>query len=247
VANEQSPIIAQNRASGDENEEYSNEARFGPLETFAHRYRESMLRALQMRRNFLWAEHGNWLINPPLLHYVALELGQTIRTAPDAWSYLRESKVNQGTFKNFERWLFQRDVAGARTLPAERVDVPAQMYEYPASSRYDFTARRTDRASGQTQIRFGLNDAFLSGGPHRVAVKITYLDRNYANWALAYRNSAQRTVTRPVWCGNTGKVKTVTFIVTDAMFNGQGYKGTDLLIEAKKGDAVIRLVRVIKL
>ena len=247
VVNEKSPIIAENRASGDENEEYSNEVRFGPLETFPHRYHESMLRALQMRRNFLWAETGNWLVNSPLLHYVALELGQTVRTAPDAWCYLRESRTKQHTVKNFERWLFQRDTEGARTVPVEKVDVPEQMFEFHRSHLYDYTARRTDRASGQTSIRFGIDDAFLSGGPHRVAVKITYLDRDQAQWTLAYQTSGQQTATRSVTCGNTGKVRTVTFILPDARFPGQGYAGSDLQIQVTKGDAVIRLVRVIKL
>ena len=247
VVNEQSPLIAENRASGDENEEYQNEVRFGPLETFPHRYHESMLRALQMRRNFLWAETGNWLVNPPLLHYVALELGQTVRTAPDAWCYLRESRTKQNTVKNFERWLFQRDAEGARTVPVEKVDVPEQMFEFHRSHLYDYTARRTDRANGQTSLRFGVDDAFLSGGPHRVAVKITYLDRDLAQWALAFQTSDQKTVTRSVSCGNTGKVRTVTFILQDAQFPGQGYTGSDLQIQATKGDAVIRLVRVIKL
>ena len=206
-----------------------------------------MLRVLQMRRNFLWAESGPWLVNPPLLHYVALELGQTVRTASDAWCYLRESRVRRNTVKNFERWLFQRDAEGARTVPVEKVDVPEQMYEYHPSHHYDYTARRTDRANGQTLIRFGVDDTFLSGGPHRVAVKITYLDRDHAAWTLAYQTSDQTTATRTVTCGNTGQAKTVTFILADAWFPGQGYIGRDLQIQATQGDAVIRLVRVIKL
>ncbi|MBT3292470.1 MAG: hypothetical protein HN380_34520, partial [Victivallales bacterium] len=157
VVDESNPLIAENRASGDENEEYTrnHEARFGPLDTFPHRYRESMLRVLQMRRNFLWAEGGKWLVNPPLLHYVALELGKTVKTAPDAWCYLRESHVrNRANWKdktplkvkNFERWLYQRDADGARTEPAERVAVPEQMFEFHRKHLYDDTARTTNTA-----------------------------------------------------------------------------------------------------
>ncbi len=94
-SNEKCPLIAENRASGDENEEYSNEIRFGPIETFPHRYHEATLRVLQMRRNFVWAEGGPWLVNPPLLHYLAVELGQTARTAPDAWCCLREERLQR--------------------------------------------------------------------------------------------------------------------------------------------------------
>jgi hypothetical protein len=258
VVDESNPLIAENRASGDENEEYTrnHEARFGPLDTFPHRYRESMLRVLQMRRNFLWAEGGKWLVNPPLLHYVALELGKTVKTAPDAWCYLRESHVrNRANWKdktplkvkNFERWLYQRDADGARTEPAERVAVPEQMFEFHRKHLYDDTARTTNTAEGQRTIQFGVAETFLAGGPHRVAVKVTYLDRGNAEWTLDYHTSPDALAPRPVTCADTGKAKTVTFILTDAFFPGEGYAGLDLQIQARQGDAVIRFLRIVKL
>ena len=257
VVDEENPLIKENRASGDENEEYSrvHELRFGPIETWPHRYKESMLRVLQMRRNFIWAEGDQWLINPPLLHYVALELGKNVRTAPDAWCYLRESYVpdrqhkrwkNAVAVKNFERWVYQRDVAGARTVPTERVAVPPQMFEYHKAHLYDDTARRTAHADGQTAIQFAIDDAFLSGGPHSVAVKITYLDRNNAKWQLEYYSAPDVVATRPLECGNTGQAKTVTFLLDATYFPGKGTRGRDLLIRATDGDAVIRFLRVIK-
>jgi hypothetical protein len=256
VADEQNPIIAENRASGDENEEYRNEVRFGPLETFPHRYHESMLRVLQMRRNFLWAEGGSWFVNPPLLNYVALELDKSARTAPDAWCYLRESYVRDKTdksgkkvqpVKNFERWLFQRDADGARTEPVEKVNIPEQMFEFHKEHMYEYTARKTRAGDGQRLIRFGTDDTFLAGGPHPVAVKITYLDRDNAGWALEYFTTSSQVAQRTVSCGNTGKPRTVTFILKDAWFPGKGYGGQDLQIRAIKGDAIVRLLRVIKL
>jgi hypothetical protein len=251
VVNEACPLISENRASGDENEEYSNEVRFGPIETFPHRYHETTLRVLQMRRNFVWAEGGAWLINPPLLHYLALELGKTARDAPDAWCYLRESVVRSGKkgqpVKNFERWLYQRDADGARTLATEKVEVPPQMFEFDRNHLYDLTARQTQTTKGQSLIRFGVDDAFLAGGPHAIAVKITYLDRANAEWQLEYFADTKMATTHVVTCGDSGTAKTVTFILKDARFPGQGYKGLDLQIRALKGDAVIRLVRLIKL
>ena len=246
VVNEKCPLIAENRASGDENEEYANEVRFGPIETFPHRYHEAMLRALQMRRNFVWAEGGPWLVNPPLLHYMALELGKNARNAPDAWCYLRESVVKNGKqgqpVKNFERWLYQRDAGDARTEPAEKVEVPSQMFEFDRNHLHDWTARKT-----RTAIRFGVDENFLAGGPHAVAVKITYLDRGNAEWQFEYFTAANQTASRKVIGGDTAAVKTATFILKDAHFPGIGYTGQDLQIRALKGDAVIRLVRVIKL
>jgi len=258
TVDEAHPLVADNRASGDENEEYGPElvVRFGPIETFPHRYHESMLRVLQMRRNFVWAESGSWLINPPLLHYVALELGHNVQTAPDAWCYLRESLVpNRGVanqhsprpIKNFERWLYQRDDEGARTVAAEKVPVPPQMFAYHKSHLYDMTARRTDVANEQRRIRFGVDDNFLSGGPHRVAVKVTYFDRDNAEWELAFHSSPTAISSRRIVCGETGRAKTATFILSEAYFPQKGYTGCDLEIRAVRGDAVIRMVRVIRL
>ena len=253
VVDEQCPLIAGNRASGDENEEYTSGhvERFGPIETFRHRYHEATLRMLQMRRNFVWAEGGPWLINPPLLHYLALELGKSAQDAPDAWCYLRESVVKSGPqgqpVKNFERWLYQRDAEGARTLATEKVDVPPQMFEFERNHLYDLTARQTQRAKGQTMIRFGVDEAFLASGPHAVAAKITYLDRANAEWQLEYFAGGKMTATRQVTCGDSGSAKTVTFILRDACFPGQGYTGLDLQIRALKGDVAIRFVRLIKL
>lgn len=256
LVDESNPLIAENRASGDENEEYSNEVRFGPIETFPHRYHESMLRVLQMRRNFVWAEGGRWLINPPLLHYVALELGKNTATAPDAWCYLRQSTVPDSInknwkkeipVKNFERWLYQRDAEGARAEPTEIVEVPEQMFEFHKDHLYDYTARQTRLSAGQKLIRFALNEDFLSRGPHRVAVKVTYIDRGHGQWALEYFTSPTTNDWRTVTCTGTNKLKTATFILNNAFFPGTGYTGRDLQIRALRGDAVIRFVRVIKL
>ncbi len=253
VVNEKCPLIAENRASGDENEEYTSGhvERFGPIETFPHRYHESTLRMLQMRRNFIWAEGGPWLINPPLLHYLALELGKTVQDTPDAWCYLRESVVKGGKqgkpVKNFERWLYQRDSDGARTEATAKVEVTAQMFEFDRNHLYDLTARQTRMAQGQSFIRFGVEETFLAGGPHAVAVKITYLDRANAEWQLEYFAGAKMTATSKVTCGGTDAVKTVTFILSNAHFPGKSYTGLDLQIRALKGEAVIRFVRVIKL
>ena len=253
VVNEQCPLIAGNRASGDENEEYTSGhvERFGPIETFPHRYREATLRMLQMRRNFVWAEGGPWLINPPLLHYLALELGKTAQDAPDAWCYLRESVVKSGKqgqpVKNFERWLYQRDADGARTKATEKVEVPSQMFEFDRNHLFDLTARQTQLAKGQALIRFGVDEAFLAGGPHVVAVKVTYLDRAHAEWQLEYFTDAKAIQVRKVTCGDSGAAKTITFMLNDACFPGRGYTGLDLQLRALKGDAVIRFVRVIKL
>ena len=74
--------------------------------------------------------------------------------------------------KNFERWLYQRDVEGARTEATEKVAVPSQMFEFDPNHLYDLTARQTQMAKGQASIRFGVDEGRISlpGGTVQVTV-----------------------------------------------------------------------------
>ncbi|MCF7849421.1 MAG: hypothetical protein K9M45_11280 [Kiritimatiellales bacterium] len=249
---ESAPLIAENRASLDENEEYTpsiHVARFGPVSTWSHRYRESMLRALQMRRNMLWVENQSRLVDPPLLAYTALSLGKNVTESPDVWCHLRESVVktkerNEQPVKNFERWLYQRDDGKFKAIATEKVVVQKQKGHHK-DHQYDFTARRTDIRKRNDKIGFAMDDRFLKGGPHRVAIKITYYDRDNAKWALAYKG-AKGPVKKEIQCGDSGAVKTATFFIGNMMFPTSG-KANDFFIQSLEKDAVISFVRLIKL
>lgn len=247
TVDESLPPIKENRAFSDENEEFNVGMipRFGPWESFAHRYRESMLRVLQMRRSFLIIEQS--MMNPPLTAYVSLELGRNVTNTPDIWCDLRESVISDNgkplPVKNFERWLYQRDRDGYRTIATEKVFLSDSMKFYHPNYKYDYTARMTNQISGNKAIGFAIDDRFLSGGPHKVAVKITYHDQGKNRWALVY-NKGQ--ATREVTCWGCGLVRTVTFFLDDAMFNATGLD-YDFEIKALEGDAIIKFVRVIKL
>lgn len=243
--------IAEGRALGDENEEYARNVhvpRFGPVETWLHRYRESMLRVLQMRRSFIWCEGNPW-VDPPLLAYVSLELGRSVETAPDVWCRLRESTIRrQGQpqpVRNFERWLYQRDREGYQARPTEKVEVWNTQLRYHPDHYYDYTARTTDRAAGDPAIGFAVDDRFLSGGPHRVAVKVTYYDRDEGAWALIYRTPGGE-AQRSVRCMDSETVRTATLFLDDATFAAEGLD-YDFEIRADQVDAVVAFVRVIKL
>ena len=249
VVDETCPPIRDGRAFGDENEEYNvrtHVPRFGPVETWPHRWRESMLRALQMRRNFLWANDSQ---DPALLAYVSLELGRNVSNTPDAWCYLRQSSIRAKgrarPVKNFERWLYQRDAEGYRTVPAAKVAIPAQQIGHHPDHKYDYTARRTDLALGNAAIGFALDDRFLVGGPHKVAIKVTYHDVGTGTWRLEYATPKGR-ATRSVQCSSAGRVRTVTFFLDDACFPARGMD-FDFWIGAVGWDATIGFVRVIKL
>jgi hypothetical protein len=251
VVDEDLPPIKENRAYGDENEEYTQTMtpRFGPWESFAHRFRESTLRVLQMRRNFVWIEPS--MMNPEMTAYLSLELGRNVNDTPDIWCYLRESYPNRHRdangaplpVKNFERWLYQRDQTGYTARATAKVHVPEQMQNYHPDHYYDYTARTTDAANGNTAIGFAVDDRFLSGGPHRVAVKVTYHDQGPARWALVYNQGKSR---REITCWGHGNVRTATWFLDDAKFDGNALD-YDFEIRALEGDAVIKFIRVIRL
>ena len=61
----------------------------------------------------------------------------------------------------------------------------------PPEKKHDLVARRTNRAEGNTEIGFALDDRFGPGGPHRVAVKISYRDLDNSRWALTYQTTGR--------------------------------------------------------
>lgn len=204
--------LVDGRAFGDENEEYGVEwkSRYGDVAYFPHRYRESMLRLLQMRRNFVWT--SGFTLNDELLGYVALSMGKNEQTSVDAWAYLRESYVSQidgrrhfadapvnetvcgdtlppFAVRNFERWLYQRDThveLGGRTTPTMRVELPKHYGMRHPRALYDYIARRTDIASRQTYISFAVDDFFAHGLINDMYVKITYHDVADARCSLRF-------------------------------------------------------------
>jgi len=74
-----------------------------------------------------------------MLAWVGLELGRTQEDTPDAWCFLRESKLKSGPVKNFERWLYQRDTPGYETQAAISIDknYHSWMYEAPKELFHD--------------------------------------------------------------------------------------------------------------
>jgi hypothetical protein len=234
---------------GDENEEYSptrwadkpgRPGRFGPLESFNYRYFTSMLRVLQMRRNYLYAEE--LAVNPELMWYVLHGLGQTVETTADAWSFLRESKIKQdrgGVTKNFERWLYQRDRPGYETTPAVRIPHALEKWWlHDPDHRYDYVARRGER------IGFDVDDRFLSGTANKVAVKVSYYDGYPGSWTLQYTKEGSEENTPPVHTTGTDAFRTATFFI-DADFDAEENE-FDFEIHSP-GRIPISVVRIIKL
>jgi len=115
----------------------------------------------------------------------------------------------------------------------------------PKAFKFDHIARRTNLASGNSKIGFALDDRFLSGGPHSVAIKVTYHDIGTGKWTLVYTKPGGATGRRTIQCKNSKKVLTATFHLTDACFAGKG-DAFDFRIQAVGKDATVSFVRVIK-
>ena len=99
-------------------------------------------------------------------------------------------------------------------------------------------------ASGNSAIGFAVDDRFLSRGPYKVAIKVTYHDIGKGKWSMVYL-TPNGEATCAVSCENTGKIKTATFFLDDASFPAKG-TAFDFEIRATGDDATISFVRVIR-
>lgn len=273
------PTIRGGRFRGDENEEYGAywEWRFGPVAGYPYRHRISTLRGLQMRQNFQLVSQETLKTNRDLNDYVRIAQGYRRENSPDAWAYLREFYRGTRPVKNIERWLVQRDLPGNESVPAERLDRYPLPSEKPkqGENAHDFDARRTDLARGQSGLLFSLDDVFWPK-PSRAQIKVTYVDRQPAEWHIAYTDASNISLkTQSVRNTGDGILKTATFKVPALAARGNfgawtgpktgaGVKGSGSAAKEKAegvpreekmdfrivsegpGDVVVTLVRVIK-
>lgn len=230
--------------------------RFGPAEYNKHRWFITTMRVLQMRRN--WMNVRQNVIeeleayDPDFLRWVEFSLGKTPQTSPDAWSWLREGYLARWNdyrpVKNFERWLLQRDMEpDGRTVPAAKLDISMLKYNYASGKGHEFHARRTDRATGNTCMYFRADPHFISGGSHKVILKITYLDGPVTKWCVEYAGKRGIVQSQAVETTESGKWKTVTFEIPDMEFTGALHGGMDFrIILLGQADITVKLVRLIK-
>jgi len=202
------------------------------------------LRALQMRRSILWTERDS-TINPQLLNWMSLELGKNARTSPDAWvTLMRTWTMSSGEkeIKNLERWLYQRDRNGVSTTPAIRKE---HGFNPSGNDLLDSSKWEVDLARTGREIGIAVDDRFLSGGPHDVAVKVTYLDSSRETWTFEYTKANGGTGTRSVQGGGSDVVRTATFFVEDFEAPRQGME-FDFSLKSG-GNTPFMFVRLIKL
>jgi hypothetical protein len=237
--------IAEGRHFQDQNEAYRI-GHHSPPTKWAQNYRMANLRMLQMRRNIAWTE-TNSTINPQMLNWMSLELGQSASSSPDAWVALIRTWARHGNenreINNIERWLHQRERKGAATSPKLKM---SHGFNAAGTDLLPSNLWTVDLARSAPLVGIAVNDKFLSGGPHAVAVKVTYFDSATEQWSLVYNKNGGGIGSRTIKGGATGKVRTATFFIDDFAAPERGYD-FDFRLESGGGNTPYMFVRLIKL
>lgn len=185
--------------------------------------------------------NNEFALLPEMLAWVGQSLGRTVEDAPDAWCFLRESylKVNDGRpVKNFERWVYQRDMPGYETTPVVKIDQAIQMWMVQPGKYYDFIAREGKKIGFYVEDKWaGLNDS--------VAIKVSYFDNYGGELNLVY-NTEKKQVKKTVKLSGNGELKTASFFIARIDTNSMEHN-FDFVLEAgeKTENIVVSFVRVI--
>jgi hypothetical protein len=225
------------------------------------------LKSLQLGMNWMNIQHYGYALNPEVLQYSRQVMGKTAAESPDAWVALRSFKdavyansgesvpgrpkieaflrQAKGEFRNWERFLIQREVSpGGLTTATEPNTRTASVDKNNGPS---FDAIRTDQASGNSSIYFKIDNAFARGEATSYSLKVTYLD-NPGKWAIKYLPvGARYEISSPTIVGqNSNTWKTATFSLTQLPIS-KGYpRAMDFKLFASSGDLTVRFVRLIK-
>lgn len=215
----------------------------------------SNLKALQLQLNWLYVVPSDSYLARYAAHWdwVRLSLGQRPETAPDAWVALREAQDTSWAdhwlagrqwrrrpwVRNLERWLVQVDAPGA---VARRSGADRHRSDPTKENGTAYEGLRTDRDSGNRSLAFRLDPRFLgAASPHRVLVKVTYLDKGRGSFALRHPDGT----TPAVALRNSGKRRTATFLLALRPDHSLP-AGTDLWLDARRTDLVVSFVRVLR-
>lgn len=141
---------------------------------------------------------------------------------PQADAFVRRA---QGEFRNWERYLTQREVDQHNGL--------------------SYDALRTDLASGNDNIYFKIDRRFARAcGRRPVELKVTYLDDGAA-WALEYPGLAERSAmqTSPVVISqHTRERKTQTLALPEIPADGRFPRGMDFRLHTRADGCFYRMI-----
>jgi len=255
VVDESWPLLSDGRTIATENECY--DACGYHVDDLYYAIKMSNLKALQMRVNRLYVVPSDSYLAeyPDLWEWVRRSLGHHAADSADAWVALREAQDRywiddeslawdgKPWVRNLERFLVQRDVE-PDALSRRGTDVRTGEVDPDNGTAYE--GRRTDRTSGQVALAFFVDEAFAGVGPTDVMLKVTFVDSPGTTWRVAYRALSGAVESQAVISGGTGTVRTATFNLAGAVFDGGLEAGADLRLVAESGDLEVRFVRLVK-
>lgn len=242
------------RYFGDEDETNEFEAATGEARAIVAR--SPYFRAAQVGLNFLWVsrETLEWVGGDEgIARWYSLVAGKGPLQSPDAACWLREARIRLLTgpeaapWKNMERMLLQRDVEGARTVPAGLVKMPYVQLMVRGKSE-EYTARRTDVANGQTRIAFRLDPDFKASLAGPVTIRVHFHDNARSIWRVVVSGADGRAIDLGSVTGRgDGAWRTASFDCDRMMVPGVWSDPSDFSVEAESGgDVTVRYVRVVR-
>lgn len=212
----------------------------------------SILNALDKHASVLYASEADLALEE-LWRYFLRYAGRDERTTPDAWIALRGSRRGACADTGDYEWFLRRraDAAGGSSAAY----APNQADAHLGKTWQGAFSRSTNVAERRPSLYFDVDDDYLYGGEHVVAVEVTYWDGTPEmaglTWELAYDAvGSPRQVAGLVTLRGSNRWLVHPFVLADATFRNRlpdaaGKAGSDLRLSATGGgDVWFHMVRV---
>jgi hypothetical protein len=217
-----------------------------------HMTESAIMRMAQLGMNYAWTSDEFLEYAPQMFTWWTLTAGKGPRNSPDAACWLRQDAIYVKThakkypIKNFERFLYQRDQAGAKTRPVLPVN-RAAFWNDPGEQHYDYSARATDVRNGSDKMIFSLEPGFLNTLNAPFTIKITYFDNNAAQWLLEVPAGKSYLQSSPITGKSDDTLKTVTFTISTIQDRTNLYEECAFRLRVLNDqDLTVKFARVIK-
>lgn len=183
-----------------------------------HMTESAIMRMAQLGMNYAWTSADFLEYAPQMFEWWTLTAGKDPWDSPDAVCWLRQDAIYVKThakvypIKNFERFLYQRDEAEARTVPALPVN-RAAFWNDPSEKNFDYSARATDVCNDSDKMIFSLESGFLNTLNTPFTIKITYFDNTVSQWVLEVPAGEGYLQSSTITGESNDTLKTVTFTI----------------------------------
>jgi hypothetical protein len=182
--------------------------------------------------------------------------GKRPENTPGAWVALRDSWYYHGSHDNYSWLLYQDfDAPGGLSQAVSYMEEPTRPDQrWNLDMLSDFTlpitkegrwTRRTDEASGNPDMYFNVDDAYIYSGTTAIEFQITYLDRGTDQWRLVYdAPGITETIGYTQTKTDTDDWLTATFVVNDAEFANDLFNNDFRLESMSDGDEYFHLIKI---